>query len=77
MSNGSLTCTQEVRASIGRRLRDRRLGCQLTPSMVGNALGLHHQAIQAYERGEVTPSAEALRRLAKLYRVTTDYILFG
>lgn len=77
MSNGSLACAPDVLEGIGRRLKALRIGCHMTPSMAANALGLHRQAVNAYERGDAAPSAEGLRRLARLYRTTTDYILFG
>ena len=50
-----------------RPVRSRRVTSEL--------MGLHHDALRRYERGEGIPTADALLKIADYYEVTVDYIL--
>lgn len=43
--------------------------------IVSELCGLHHDAIRRYERGEETPTVEALISIAEYYEVSVDYLL--
>lgn len=58
-----------------RRLRDLREDHDLKQSDVAKYLGIAQTVYSRYERGFQTIPVEHLIKLAKLYNVTTDYIL--
>lgn len=39
-------------------------------------MDVHYTHISRYERSQSTPSIEALKKLAKIFGVSTDYLLF-
>ena len=50
-----------------RPLRSQRVTSEL--------IGLHHDALRRYERGERIPEADALLKIADYYKVSVDYLL--
>ena len=48
----------------------------LTQQGFADATGIHVQQIKRYEAGTSQPSAEALKRIARCFGVTTDWLLF-
>lgn len=38
-------------------------------------MGFSHDTLRTYERGEKTPGAESLKKIAYYYGVSTDYLL--
>ena len=48
----------------------------LTQQGLADATGIHVQQIKRYEAGSAQPSAEALKKFAKAFAVTTDWLLF-
>jgi transcriptional regulator with XRE-family HTH domain len=48
----------------------------LTQQGFSDATGIHVQQIKRYEAGTSQPSAEALKKIAKCFGVTTDWLLF-
>ena len=48
----------------------------LTQQGLADAVGIHVQQIKRYEAGSSEPSAEALRKLARTFSVSTDQLLF-
>lgn len=48
----------------------------LTQQGFADATGIHVQQIKRYEAGTSQPSAEALKKIAKCFGVTTDWLLF-
>lgn len=68
---------EEVRRQIGARLRKLRVGCDLTMEMAARRAGVNWSAIGHHEVGRVMPTVTVLMRLVKLYRTTSDYVLFG
>jgi|CXWL01.1.fsa_nt_gi transcriptional regulator with XRE-family HTH domain len=48
----------------------------LTQQAFADATGIHVQQIKRYEADTSQPSAEALKKIAKSFGVTTDWLLF-
>jgi len=62
--------------SFGGRLIGLRRERNLTQQAFADATGIHVQQIKRYEAGTSQPSAEALRKIARCFGVTTDWLLF-
>ena len=58
-----------------RRIRDLREDHDLTQTEVGRILSCSQRVYSNYERGELDIPTEILRKLARYYGVTTDYLL--
>ncbi len=63
--------------SFGQRLKELRLNKKLSQSKLAGLAGLHYTQIGRYERGDSTPSAEVLKKLADILEVSTDYLMEG
>jgi len=48
----------------------------LTQQALADAIGLHVTQVKRYESGSSQPSLEALKKIAKTFRVTTDSLVF-
>lgn len=59
------------------RLKALRKQRDLSQVELAQLVGVHHNHIGRYERGESNPSADALRRLADSLGVSTDYLIEG
>jgi transcriptional regulator with XRE-family HTH domain len=68
--------TRLISMSIARRLATLRKQKGLTQQALADALGLHITQVKRYEAGTSQPSLEALKKLAKTFRVTTDSLIF-
>ncbi|MEY3202297.1 MAG: hypothetical protein RIR70_1847 [Pseudomonadota bacterium] len=62
--------------SFAQRMISLRRERGLTQQGFADATGIHVQQIKRYEAGTSQPSAEALKRIAKCFGVTTDWLLF-
>lgn len=62
---------------LGIRLREARLASGLTAKVVGEQIGRGPLSIYRWEWGTTEPGIEQLRALAKLYRVTLDWLVSG
>lgn len=58
-----------------RRIRDLREDHDLTQTEMGRILSCSQRVYSNYERGELDIPTEILRKLARYYGVTTDYLL--
>ena len=58
-----------------RRIRDLREDHDLTQAEMGRILSCSQRVYSKYERGELDIPTEILRRLARYYGVTADYLL--
>ena len=58
-----------------KRIRDLRIDNDMTQQDLAQKLNLHLTQYCRYERGESDVPNEILIKLAKIYNVTTDYIL--
>jgi GTP pyrophosphokinase len=64
-------------SDFAQRLASARKQSGLTQSEVAESLGVSFQAVSLWERGETTPEIDKLPELAKMYNVTTDWLLVG
>lgn len=61
---------------IGKNLKKLRLNCGFTEKDIAKKLGVAVSTISAYENNSRKPSCENLIKLAKLYGVSIDYLLY-
>ena len=64
-----------VNINMGERLKNLRKKRNWTQKQVATRIGLAISAISAYELGTRYPSYDILLRLARLYNVSTDYLI--
>lgn len=62
--------------SLSARLIALRKDRGLTQQGLADATGIHVQQIKRYEAGSSEPSAEALRKIARTFAISTDWLLF-
>ncbi len=60
---------------ISARLKEKREELHLKQDQVAQLMGVNRNAISTYENGTREPSLGMVVRLARLYRVSTDYLL--
>lgn len=60
---------------VADRLKKARLQKGVTGKVIERITGINDASIYGWERGESLPSAPNLFKLAKYYRVSTDYLL--
>lgn len=60
---------------FGHRLKNLRIKNDYTQEKLAKRLGLTKSVISAYETGTRMPSYEALITIARIFHVTTDYLL--
>lgn len=60
---------------LGDRLRDIRKDNKFTQAELAELLGITRSAVNSWEMGIALPSTQYLIRLAKIYKVSTDYLL--
>lgn len=60
---------------FGDRLKTLRLKSNMTQSQLAARLSLTDSVISAYETGIRLPSYDTLIRIARIYKVSTDYLL--
>ena len=71
------TKTQGSKAAFGKRLAAAREAKGLTKEKLGKLVGVHHSQIGRYEKGEASPSAEVLKKMANALHVSTDFLMNG
>lgn len=60
---------------LGQRISELRLGFGWSQVDLAKRLGVAKQTVSNWENENIQPSIEMLVRLAKLFNVTTDYML--
>ena len=60
---------------FGKRIYDLRMAMGLNQVQLAEKLGISKQTVSNWENENIQPSIEMLVRLAKLFRVSTDYLL--
>ena len=73
----ALTKTQNSKNAFGKRLTAAREAKNLTKQKLGEVVGIHHSQIGRYEKGEASPAAEVLKKMANALNVSTDYLMNG
>lgn len=61
--------------TTGERLTLERKNSSLTLEKISEILGISYQAYRKFEKDICYPSAETLIAIAKMYNLSTDYIL--
>lgn len=64
-----------VMDSFGKKLRECREARDLSQSELARQLGTHHSIIGKYERDEVKPTIDVVKRLAEVLNTTAGYFL--
>ena len=57
------------------RIRELRVSMALTQTQLAEKVGLNQTAIGKYERGELEPSLETLKKLSSIFECSIDYIV--
>ena len=60
---------------FGYRLKNLRIQYGMTQAQLADRLGLSKSVISAYENGNRLPSYDILIKIARIYNVTTDFLL--
>ena len=60
---------------MGKKLKSLRLEKNLTQKQVADRIGLAISAVSSYESGSRYPSYDVLVKLARMFHVSTDYLL--
>ena len=63
--------------TIGKRIQALREAQNLKRKDIANLLGISEGNLYSMENNKTNPSAAALMKLAKHFKVTSDWILFG
>ena len=61
--------------NMGEKLKALRLGKNLTQKQIADRIGLAISAVSSYESGSRYPSYDVLIKLARIFHVSTDYLL--
>ncbi len=69
--------TQHSKNAFGKRLAAVRVAKNLTKQKLGELVAVHHSQIGRYEKGEASPAAEVLKKMANALDVTTDFLMNG
>lgn len=60
---------------FGNKLKELRTQNGLTQQQLATQLGVTKSVVSFYKRQERTPSPEVLRKMAAIFRVSTDFLL--
>ena len=58
-----------------KRIRELRLSIELTQAELATVLGVNQSAVGKYERGELEPNIETLKKLSNIFDCSIDFIL--
>jgi transcriptional regulator with XRE-family HTH domain len=64
-------------SSLAERLREGRKNKQFSQQKLAEIANVHYTNIGKYERGEATPSATVLNKIAKALDISPDYLING
>jgi transcriptional regulator with XRE-family HTH domain len=62
--------------SMGKKIAQLREEVGLSQKALAKTLGVHFQSVGRWEREEGVPDATDLKKMAELFKVPTDYLLF-
>ena len=57
------------------RLKELRLSAELTQIELARKIGVNQTAVGKYERGELEPGIETLKKLSQIFECSIDYIV--
>lgn len=61
--------------NFGEKLRSLRTGQKLTQQQLADRIGVAKSVVSYYESGDRFPSSDVLVKIAKVFHVTTDFLL--
>ncbi len=61
--------------NMGEKLKNLRINKKMTQKQVADRIGLAVSAVSSYESGTRYPSYDVLLKLARIFHVSTDYLL--
>ena len=61
--------------NMGDKLKSLRIDKKMTQKQVADRIGLAISAVSSYESGSRYPSYDVLLKLARIFHVSTDYLL--
>jgi transcriptional regulator with XRE-family HTH domain len=64
-----------TKETIAQRLKDLRNANKFTQQYISEKLGIAQTTYAGYETGKHEPNADALKKLAELYKTSVDYII--
>lgn len=59
------------------KLKELRKNSALTQKQIADVLGIDRSTYSYYENGKASPSLAVLLRIAKVFNVTLDYVIYG
>ena len=59
------------------KLKELRKNSALTQKQIADVLGIDRSTYSYYENGKASPSLAVLMRIAKVFNVTLDYVIYG
>lgn len=62
-------------SQFNNKLRELRKGSRLTQKQLSERLGVAKSVVSYYEQGSRFPSYDVLIKIARIFHVTTDYLL--
>jgi transcriptional regulator with XRE-family HTH domain len=65
-----------INMTFADKLKKLRKEKNISQDKLGEKIGIHGRHIGKYEKGALLPNAETLIKIAKYFKVTTDYLLF-
>lgn len=57
------------------RLKELRIERKLNLKQLGDVVGVSHVAVMGWESGNIIPLADKVSKLAKFFRVSSDYLM--
>jgi transcriptional regulator with XRE-family HTH domain len=62
--------------SIGKKIKELRKRKDVSQEELGKMIGAHLTNVSRYERDQQVPSADVIKKLAEVFDVSADYLLF-
>jgi transcriptional regulator with XRE-family HTH domain len=69
--------TSKKQTSLGDRIRQLRRERDWSQDDLGKKIGVHWQTIGRYESDSIIPTATVLKKIAEVFNITTDFLIFG
>ena len=66
----------KLKERVGERLKECRISLRLTQKQVADAIGVAQPVYQRFEKGQYECTYDQLVRLADLFDVSVDFLLF-
>ena len=65
----------KIKKTLGEKLKENRMSCNMTQEFVAESLGVTRQAVSKWESGASDPSTSNLFAIAKLYGVSVEELI--